>query len=58
MPVKMSEAGPCYYSVLGLCKQASDSEIRGAYRKLALVKFMLVIFLFDDLLQFFIQCVF
>ncbi|KAJ6873408.1 chaperone protein DnaJ-like [Populus alba x Populus x berolinensis] len=36
MPVKMSEAGPCYYSVLGLCKQASDSEIRDAYRKLAL----------------------
>ncbi|KAG6748438.1 hypothetical protein POTOM_048359 [Populus tomentosa] len=36
MPVKMSEVGPCYYSVLGLCKQASDSEIRDAYRKLAL----------------------
>jgi len=38
MPVKMSEGGPCYYSVLGLCKQASDSEIRDAYRKLALVR--------------------
>ncbi|KAJ6723387.1 DNAJ-like protein SUBFAMILY B MEMBER 6-LIKE [Salix koriyanagi] len=32
----MSEVGSCYYSVLGLCKQASDSEIRDAYRKLAL----------------------
>ncbi|KAL2236567.1 UNVERIFIED_CONTAM: Chaperone protein DnaJ 1 [Sesamum indicum] len=28
--------GSCYYSVLGICKQASDTEIRGAYRKLAL----------------------
>ncbi|XP_022991262.1 uncharacterized protein LOC111487967 isoform X2 [Cucurbita maxima] len=26
----------CYYSVLGLCKQASGDEIRGAYRKLAM----------------------
>ncbi|KAH6808503.1 hypothetical protein C2S51_029611 [Perilla frutescens var. frutescens] len=26
----------CYYSVLGICKHASDAEIRGAYRKLAL----------------------
>ncbi|KAL0457868.1 UNVERIFIED_CONTAM: Chaperone protein DnaJ 1 [Sesamum latifolium] len=28
--------GSCYYSVLGICRQASDTEIRGAYRKLAL----------------------
>eukprot|EP00262_Sarcandra_glabra_P008926 TRINITY_DN22878_c0_g1_i1.p1 TRINITY_DN22878_c0_g1~~TRINITY_DN22878_c0_g1_i1.p1 ORF type:complete len:175 (+),score=27.91 TRINITY_DN22878_c0_g1_i1:149-673(+) len=28
--------GPCYYSVLGIRKNASFSEIRGAYRKLAL----------------------
>ncbi|XP_021889219.1 dnaJ homolog subfamily B member 7-like isoform X7 [Carica papaya] len=32
----MSGDGSCYYSVLGLCKQASASEIRDAYRKLAL----------------------
>ncbi|KAK6941040.1 DnaJ domain [Dillenia turbinata] len=32
----MSEEGSCYYSVLGVCKQASSAEIRGAYRKLAL----------------------
>ena len=29
----------CYYSVLGLCNQASGDEIRGAYRKLAMVRF-------------------
>ncbi|KAA8543058.1 hypothetical protein F0562_021447 [Nyssa sinensis] len=28
--------GSCYYSVLGICKQASEAEIRRAYRKLAL----------------------
>lgn len=27
----------CYYSVLGICKQATASEIREAYRRLALV---------------------
>ncbi|ESR57662.1 J domain-containing protein [Citrus sinensis] len=32
----MSDTGACYYSVLGLHKQASASEIRDAYRKLAL----------------------
>ncbi|XP_062108089.1 uncharacterized protein LOC133818945 [Humulus lupulus] len=36
----MSEArgggGSCYYSVLGICKQATASEIRDAYRTLAL----------------------
>ncbi|XP_022759686.1 uncharacterized protein LOC111306048 isoform X2 [Durio zibethinus] len=32
----MSEAGTCYYSVLGICKQASASEIRDAYRRQAL----------------------
>lgn len=35
----MAESEPCYYSVLGLRKQASATEIRDAYRKLALVKF-------------------
>ncbi|KAF2304723.1 hypothetical protein GH714_037713 [Hevea brasiliensis] len=33
----MAESEPCYYSVLGLRKQASVTEIRDAYRKLALV---------------------
>ncbi|XP_028771123.1 dnaJ homolog subfamily B member 6 isoform X2 [Neltuma alba] len=28
--------GGCYYSVLGISKQATDCEIRGAYRKMAL----------------------
>ncbi|TXG63356.1 hypothetical protein EZV62_010350 [Acer yangbiense] len=32
----MSSGVTCYYSVLGLRKQASDTEIRDAYRKLAL----------------------
>ncbi|EOX95175.1 hypothetical protein QUC31_004904 [Theobroma cacao] len=32
----MSKAGTCYYSVLGICKQASASEIRDAYRRQAL----------------------
>ncbi|KAI9180906.1 hypothetical protein LWI28_009317 [Acer negundo] len=32
----MSNGGTCYYSVLGLRKQASATEIRDAYRKLAL----------------------
>ncbi|EEF39319.1 dnaJ homolog subfamily B member 3 [Ricinus communis] len=32
----MAESEPCYYSVLGLRKQASATEIRDAYRKLAL----------------------
>ncbi|KAF3436495.1 hypothetical protein FNV43_RR23587 [Rhamnella rubrinervis] len=34
----MSDArdGSCYYSVLGICKQATASEIRDAYRRLAL----------------------
>ncbi|XP_044494501.1 chaperone protein DnaJ-like isoform X2 [Mangifera indica] len=32
----MSSNGTCYYSVLGLRKQASAIEIRAAYRKLAL----------------------
>ncbi|KAL5791881.1 hypothetical protein ACOSP7_000475 [Xanthoceras sorbifolium] len=32
----MSNGGPCYYSVLGLHKQASATEIRDAYLKLAL----------------------
>ncbi|CAK9310136.1 unnamed protein product [Citrullus colocynthis] len=32
----MSGGGFCYYSVLGLCKQASADEIRSAYRKLAM----------------------
>ncbi|KAJ4727741.1 DnaJ-like protein [Melia azedarach] len=32
----MSNSRPCFYSVLGLRKQASASEIRDAYRKLAL----------------------
>ncbi|KAK1560899.1 hypothetical protein Q3G72_032052 [Acer saccharum] len=32
----MSSCGTCYYSVLGLRKQASATEIRDAYRKLAL----------------------
>ncbi|KAK8509814.1 hypothetical protein V6N12_001888 [Hibiscus sabdariffa] len=36
MVVKMSKAGTCYYSVLGVCKQASASEIRDAYRRQAL----------------------
>ena len=29
--------GACYYSVLGLCKQATENEIRCGYRKLAMV---------------------
>ncbi|XP_038899242.1 chaperone protein DnaJ-like [Benincasa hispida] len=32
----MSGGGCCYYSVLGLCKQASADEIRAAYCKLAM----------------------
>ncbi|KAE8671281.1 putative kinesin heavy chain [Hibiscus syriacus] len=32
----MSKAGTWYYSVLGVCKQASASEIRDAYRRQAL----------------------
>ncbi|KAH7578296.1 hypothetical protein JRO89_XS01G0365100 [Xanthoceras sorbifolium] len=32
----MSNGGPCYYSVPGLHKQASATEIRDAYLKLAL----------------------
>uniref|UniRef100_A0A9I9DCC6 J domain-containing protein n=1 Tax=Cucumis melo TaxID=3656 RepID=A0A9I9DCC6_CUCME len=32
---KMSGSG-CYYSVLGLCKEASANEIGSAYRKLAM----------------------
>ncbi|XP_021606520.1 dnaJ homolog subfamily B member 3 [Manihot esculenta] len=32
----MAESERCYYSVLGLHKQASATEIRHAYRKLAL----------------------
>ncbi|XVF72679.1 hypothetical protein PTKIN_Ptkin12aG0139400 [Pterospermum kingtungense] len=32
----MSNAGTCYYSVLGIRKQASASEIRDGYRKQAL----------------------
>ncbi|KAE8657630.1 putative kinesin heavy chain [Hibiscus syriacus] len=32
----MSKAGTCYYSVLGVCKQASAYEIRDAYRRQAL----------------------
>ncbi|KAJ9171775.1 hypothetical protein P3X46_015092 [Hevea brasiliensis] len=32
----MAESEPCYYSVLGLRKEASVTEIRDAYRKLAL----------------------
>ncbi|TYG63638.1 hypothetical protein ES288_D06G046200v1 [Gossypium darwinii] len=31
----MSKSGTCYYSVLGICEQASPSEIREAYRKQA-----------------------
>ncbi|XP_060179881.1 uncharacterized protein LOC132609761 [Lycium barbarum] len=34
--VSNNNGGSCYYDVLGICKQASDSEIRCAYRKLAL----------------------
>ncbi|GMY16980.1 chaperone protein dnaj 1 [Fagus crenata] len=29
-------ASLCYYSVLGLCKQATDDEIHCAYRELAM----------------------
>ncbi|KAL7168491.1 hypothetical protein ACSBR2_038850 [Camellia fascicularis] len=29
--------GSCYYSILSICKDASFSDIRTAYRKLALV---------------------
>ncbi|KAM3326413.1 dnaJ subfamily B member 7 [Capsicum chacoense] len=37
MEVISNNNGGCsYYDVLGICKQASDSEIRCAYRKLAL----------------------
>nr|GMD68900.1 DnaJ homolog subfamily B member 7-like [Ipomoea batatas] len=36
MELVRSNGESCYYSVLGICKQASDAEIRGAYRKLAL----------------------
>ncbi|XP_057492967.1 uncharacterized protein LOC130778476 isoform X5 [Actinidia eriantha] len=28
--------GSCYYAVIGICKDASSSDIRTAYRKLAL----------------------
>lgn len=31
-----SDDGPCYYSVLGVRRDAASSEIRSAYRKLAL----------------------
>ncbi|KAK4732300.1 hypothetical protein R3W88_025288 [Solanum pinnatisectum] len=34
--VSNNNGGSCYYDVLGICKQASHSEIRCAYRKLAL----------------------
>ncbi|KAH0738782.1 hypothetical protein KY290_037487 [Solanum tuberosum] len=34
--VSNNNGGSCYYDVLGICKQASHSEIRCAYKKLAL----------------------
>nr|XP_023913188.1 uncharacterized protein LOC112024783 [Quercus suber] len=34
--IGFDHAGSCYYSVLGLCKQATENEIRCAYRKLAM----------------------
>ena len=42
----MSKAGTCYYSVLGICKQASASEIRDAYRRQALVEYLFFKFIF------------
>lgn len=32
----LGEGRFCYYSILGICRQASEAEIRVAYRKLAL----------------------
>lgn len=32
-----SNGGPCYYTILGIRKDASISDIRTAYRKLAMV---------------------
>lgn len=34
------EGGPSYYRILGVDRGASVAEIRGAYRKLALVRFL------------------
>ncbi|KAI9082541.1 hypothetical protein K1719_035410 [Acacia pycnantha] len=36
MPDVVDPYAACYYSVLGISKQATDCEIRGAYRKMAL----------------------
>ncbi|KAG7030131.1 DnaJ-like subfamily B member 8 [Cucurbita argyrosperma subsp. argyrosperma] len=48
-----SDGGACYYTILGIRKDASFSDVRAAYRKLALSEFVKSeLFLFSFLLRY------
>ena len=56
-----SDGGACYYTILGIRKDASFSDVRTAYRKLALVLnsvFDLIVLKFDISRLFFLSQIF